>query len=290
MEQYKYKVIPEEATYDNWWNGDVTLVHATRYCNKGDEPLLVDWADFSESDADKIKDMQWEIFADGVNTRLKAVCSEFIKRYEVSEMKLEYFTDERQECWNVMFGKIPNVKIVHLNHWVIGLENQYISDVQYYIQRTIKNGIDDGLGFIHSPNCKYQNKSIPDSRIYARFIWEYFKWLESLIVKDEKVVSPTPIIIVEPKYNTQIFTSYKGFQIFEAMIAVFPAVNDNYGFIFNKLIEDKLMYKVSHPIFKDFVNTKPYELALDKIKTLNVLTNKGRLALYSSILDSIKLK
>lgn len=176
----------EKYTYDNWWNGDVTLVHATRYCGEGDEPILVDWADFSESDAHKIKDMQWEIFADGVNTRLKAVSEQFIKRYEASEMKLEYFTDERQECWNVMFGAIPNGKIVHLNHWGIGLENQYLSDVQFYVKRTIKNGIDDGLGFIHSPNCKYQDKSIPDCRIYARFVWEYFKWLESLIVKEEK--------------------------------------------------------------------------------------------------------
>ncbi len=186
MEQYKYKVIPEEATYDNWWNGDVTLVHATRYCNKGDEPLLVDWADFSESDADKIKDMQWEIFADAVNTRLKAVCSQFIKRYEFSEMKLEYFTDERQDCWNVMFAPIPNVKIVIFKHLGICLENQDLSDIQFYVNRTIKSGIDDGLGFIHSPNCKYQDKSISDSRIYARFVWEYFKWLESLIVKKEK--------------------------------------------------------------------------------------------------------
>ena len=186
MKKYKFKEIQEEANYDNWWNGDVVLSSSTLYFNDKEKPLTVDWADFSESDVDKIKEKQWEIFADGVNTRLKAVCTQFIKRYEASEMKLDYFTDERQECWNVMFGLIPNIDPVPLNQWKMALGNRYLMEVQYYIDRTIKNGIDDGLGFIHSPNCKYQDKSIPDSRIYARFVWEYFKWLESLIVKEEK--------------------------------------------------------------------------------------------------------
>ena len=172
-------------TYNNWWDGDVTLVFATRYFDKGDEPIMVNWEDFNASDVERIKEKQSELFKEGVNTLLKPITKQFIKRYEASEMKSSYIKAERQECWNVMFGAIPNSEIVHLNHWKISFNNQYLSDVQDYIERTIKNGIDDGLGFIHSPNCKYQDTSRPDSRIYAKFVSVYFKWLKIFKLKQE---------------------------------------------------------------------------------------------------------
>jgi hypothetical protein len=173
-------------TYDNWLKGEVTLVYSTRMFDKGDEPKLADWDDFTESDIERIKEKQWEIYAEKVNTLLKAHSVQFTKRFNASEMKNEYFNDEIQECKNIMFGTIPNAQVVHLKHWGIGLDHQYLLDIQYYIDRTIKKGIDDGLDFIHSPNCKYEDKSKPDSRIYARFVWEYCKWLESLAVKEQK--------------------------------------------------------------------------------------------------------
>ena len=41
-------------------------------------------------------------------------------------MKLSYIKAERQECWNVMFGAIPNSEIVHLNHWKINPKFNFI--------------------------------------------------------------------------------------------------------------------------------------------------------------------
>jgi hypothetical protein len=172
-------------TYDNWLNGDVTLVDATRVFDKGDEPKMADWIDFSESDKQKIKEKQSEIFIDKVNTILSEHCSQFMKRFNASEMKNELFNNEIQQCENIMFGQIPNVKVVHLKHWGIGLDHQYLTDIQLYIARTILKGIDDGLSFIHSPNTKYENRNIVDCRIYARFVWEYCKWLKSNSVKEK---------------------------------------------------------------------------------------------------------
>jgi len=175
----------KKHTYDNWWKGDVTLVHADKCWNEGDKPIIVDWADFSESDAGKIKDMQEKIFAYGWKTRLKAVCAQFTKRYEKSEMKLEYLTDEIQECRGVMFGATSNEEIVVFKHWESGFTRKELSDIRFYVKRIIKNGIEDSLGYIHSTNCKYQDKS-PDCRMYARFVWEYFNWLKLFIKKEEK--------------------------------------------------------------------------------------------------------
>ena len=94
---------------------------------------------------------------------------------------------------------------------------------------------------------------------------------------------------VKLDYNKQIFKSEKGFLLFEALINDFPKeINDNYGFIFHKLIADGYMFRVTHTTFKEYLNAEPYKITIDKIKTLNVLSNKQRLALYSSILKSIK--
>jgi hypothetical protein len=185
METSNNQIPPKNYTYDNWWNGDVTLVDATRYFEKGDEPVIVNWEDFSESDVNRIKEKQMELFKAKVNALLNPVIKQFNKRYEASKMKSTYLRDERKQCWYVMFGELPNYEIVQLDQWRISHTNQYLSDVQDYVERTIKNGIDDGLGFIHSPNCKYQDISKPDSRIYAKFVSMYFNWLNKFKKEEE---------------------------------------------------------------------------------------------------------
>lgn len=178
----------KKYTYDNWWNGDVVLRDATLELDKDDKPILVNWSDFSESDVQKIKDKQAALFDDQVRALQKKFSEQFRLRYSASKMKKQYLADEMQECKNIMFGAIPNVKIIQLNHWGVVLENQYLSDIQYYINRTIKNGIDDGLSFLHSPNCKYQDTRKADSRTFAKFIWEYFNWLGNLAIKEDNSV------------------------------------------------------------------------------------------------------
>ena len=108
-------------------------------------------------------------------------------------------------------------------------------------------------------------------------------WIEEQInvISEKKVAN-------EVKFNTQIFTSEKGFILFEALIKELPPMNDNYAFIYRILIEEKYMYQISQRIFKDFVNAEPYRKTLDKIKTLTVLNDKYRFALYKRILGSIK--
>jgi hypothetical protein len=173
-------------TYDNWWSGDVTLIYSTYFFYKSDKPQLLSWTDFSDSEVEKILEKQKELFAGNVKRILDEHTSQFTKRINNSEMKSEYLKAEKKECRNIMFGNIPNVKIIHFKHWGIALDNLYLIDVRYYIDRSIKKGIDDGLEYIHSPNCKYQDKSKPDYRIYAKFLWEYYKWLNSFQFKEEK--------------------------------------------------------------------------------------------------------
>lgn len=91
------------------------------------------------------------------------------------------------------------------------------------------------------------------------------------------------------EYNTRIFTSVKGYILFDKLIKLCPKVNDTYSFIYLKLVQDGYIYEnIKHREIKDFFNSEPYKITIDKIKTLNILTNDQRMALYSSVLDSIK--
>ncbi|OFY89647.1 MAG: hypothetical protein A3K10_09805 [Bacteroidetes bacterium RIFCSPLOWO2_12_FULL_31_6] len=172
--------------YDNWWNGEVTLNYSRNVWRKDDIPIIVEWVNFNEKDTRRIKEKQKEIFEQKVSDFLIKIKDDFLKQFDGSLMKNELWRDEIQQCWDIMFAPIPNSKIITLNHWDCSFEFQDLMDIQRYIKRKIKKGIEDGYDYIHSPQCKYQDKSIPDSRIYARFVWEYCKWLESLIIKEEK--------------------------------------------------------------------------------------------------------
>lgn len=173
-------------TYENWWNGEVILIYASTVKNKSIDLKIADWFEFLETDIQKIKVKQQVIFKDKVNALLNKFIDEFKKRFDTSEMKRQLLSDEIEQCKEIMFGKIPDSNLVFLNHWNFNLEFQYISDIQLYIKRTIKDGIDEVLWFIHSPYCVYQDKNSIDSRIYARFVWEYHKWLKSFALKLNK--------------------------------------------------------------------------------------------------------
>lgn len=178
--------IPKKSyTYDNWWNGEVTLVYATIYLEKGDDPLLVKWEDFYIEDVTRIKEKQRELFNEQVKNLLHPVILQFNERYKFSKIKSLFLKSEIKQCIEVLFGKIPNNMTIYLKQWKIRHDNQYLSDVQDFVERTIKNGIDEGFDFIHSPNCIYQDRKRPDSRIYAMFVWEYFDWIKEFELNEK---------------------------------------------------------------------------------------------------------
>lgn len=181
----KDKIPKKHYTFENWWNGEVALVYSTIYSEKGDDPLLVKWEDFYSDDVTRIKEKQKELFNEQVKNLLNPVILQFIERYKFSKIKSLFLKSEIKQCKEVMFGKIPNNITVHLNQWKIRLDNQYLSDIQYFVERTIKNGIQEGFDFIHSPNCKYQDRRNPDSRIYAMFVWEYFVWIKEFELNEK---------------------------------------------------------------------------------------------------------
>jgi hypothetical protein len=256
----------KKYSYKDWWNGDVIHQDATLYYINGAELTLVNWSDFNESDVERIKAKQLELFKLAVDAKFKELQAQFTDRYNNSEMKKLYLLDEIKECMNILTVKIPDNKYVHFNIWGGIHENQYITDVQYYFKRNVKSGIDDGLGFVHSPNCKFQNFSKPDPRVYGRFVWEYYKWLVSFqlklgkdVEKDLKEGNKKPGENSTNKFSS-IFNSDKAYNLFielkNSTVKKRTQVAD-YAFIFHKMKSRGLInVDTKHRTFINILNTE----------------------------------
>jgi hypothetical protein len=179
-----FNTSPLEANYDDWWNGNVTFIYATRVSIEGELPRLVKWSDFKDSDAERIRKKQKEIFNEQVQLRLNTHIAHFTKTYESSKLKEKYFNDEIRQCRFILFDAVATQGNIRLKHWGVVYHSEYIRDIQNYIESAIYHGVDDGFDFIHSPNCKFQDNSTIHSSIYARSLWEYYEWLKSLPKKN----------------------------------------------------------------------------------------------------------
>jgi hypothetical protein len=172
-------------TFEDWYHGNVILKDATIVTAKGEKIQLIDYADFSDEDAFKIKKIQKQIFDEKVKSLLEQHTEQFEKRHSASEMKDELLENEIKQCDEILFKAVPNTDPVFLSFWGNGLDYDYLVDVQLYVSRTIVKGIDDGVGFIHSPNSKHEDKRRPDSRVYSMAIWMYLNWLKSNVIYQE---------------------------------------------------------------------------------------------------------
>ena len=173
-------------TFDNWWNGDVILEYATIYHHKNETPLLVGWGDFNNSDVERIKNNQENLFNEKVNSILTQHIEQFEDRYSRSKLKEVFHKQELNECLNILKGLFESQKFIHFEHWNISFEQQYLDDIQQYFKEVILKGKDIGFDFIHSPQSNFQNHSQTDSRIYARFVWEYYQWLKEFNTIENK--------------------------------------------------------------------------------------------------------
>jgi hypothetical protein len=169
----------EQYNFDSWYNGIVTLIYSEVTYTENDNPIFVTWDNFIESEVIKIKQRQRQIFDKNVSLNLDKFKSEFNKRYSKSLMADEFLEIEKQECFNILFSKIPNKEFVITKNWKIPFNHNELLEIQDYANRTLLSGIDVCLDFVHSPNNKYQvNNKIP-SQVYAQLLYDYFKWLQS---------------------------------------------------------------------------------------------------------------
>lgn len=267
-------------TYNDWWSGEVVLSLTPIEYEKDEMPKVVTWDDFSSEDIEKIKSKQEEIFKEKVSNLIDELKLNFLQQYKKSQIKEMLVNDEKNECKRLLFEQISIGKRFVSRQWNVTLENNYIVEIQWYVENKLKKGITEGFAFIHSPNCKYQPEKILP-QIIAQSHWKYYNWLESTFFNK---MSNDIFQSIEPKADDKkkepnnpfqnVFLSEFSYQLFielkELLVKPETQLSD-YGFIFNKMKAKELINKdTKHKTFIDILNNNfDAEINADKFPFRN---------------------
>jgi hypothetical protein len=291
--------------YNDWWSGKIHLGYSPSYFNEGQEFVAgVIWKDIRNASIPKIKNKQKEIFETEVQLLFEKFKSTFLERYEKSQMKEVFLSDEIEECRTLMSGQISDGEFTHSNQWIGFYNTLDLHHIQHYIDVVIKKGITKDYDYIHSPKFPYQEKSKIPCEIYAQTLWDYFCWLEEFRTKtkQEDTAQSQPDLRKEEspnnkdqhrEFNNLIFPNEKSSQIFEALLKEFEIEIKtmslaHLSFIYWSMKRDKYLNKIITPtFFREFLAEEPYKIVLVKLKTLDDCDTPLKRRVYKACVNQL---
>jgi hypothetical protein len=207
-------------------------------------------------------------------------------------MKNLLLAEEMQNCNDIMFARISNAEDALPNYRQVSFESSDLFDVRQYIDRTIKKGYNNGYDYIHSPNCKYQDKNKIPAQIYAQALWDYYEWLQSFIHNEGIVLNSESIKEAETSTTTKqepfnpyktIFVNGWAYELFEKLreeIIVNPQkIYAGYSFIMRSMINDNYLIQTNHLKLIKFLDNKystKINLKYFQFKNFESQDNKNR--------------
>ena len=167
----------KKNTFNDWYNGNVTLKYAKSILINGNKPRLVSWDEFNEVDISKIKEKQKEIFQEIVKSNLNSFKNQFHIRYKNSRIKGELLETERKEFANILNAPIPDMDLIVFKNINVLLKRNDLLEIQSYFENTIIGGRSKSFDFIQSPKDVYQDVTKTPSQAYAIVCFKYLEWL-----------------------------------------------------------------------------------------------------------------
>jgi hypothetical protein len=281
-------------TFEHWWKGEVALIYSARVWSKGDIIVVLEWSDFNEIDVQKIKDKQKVIFEELVQDRLSKSQDSFLMQFESSQLKYMLLENEKQQCIDIMFARVPKANLITLSHWDFSFELGELIEIQQYVKRTIVKGINDGYDFIHSPFFQYQNKNNTLAQVFAKYIWLYHQWLEDGFtyensIEEEKKQVDNPVEVKNK--HPQIFKNGYAYQMFLELrdLTVYHKKNElaDYAYIFHQMKRyGFILPDVMHSTFIAILN-KVYGAEISATK-FTYKDQESKKAAFSTLLERFR--
>lgn len=176
----------KKLSYEDWYNGNVTLKYANTIFIKGNKPKLVSWVDFDEVDVFKIREKQKEIFTKIVDSKLSSFKKQFSVRYNNSIFQAELLETERKGFANILNAPIPEMDLIVFKNINVLLKRNDLLEIQSYFENTIIGGRNNSFDFVQSPKDPYQDFDKTPSQAYALVCFKYLEWLiENFKVSDK---------------------------------------------------------------------------------------------------------
>lgn len=264
----------KKLTYENWYNGDVTLKYAKSVFINRNKPRLVSWDDFNEADVSKIKEKQNELFYEIVEYNLNNFKEHFYTRYKNSKIKDVLLEKEKKEFADILNAPIPNTDIIVSENLKILFEIDDLLEIKSYYKNTILGGNDCEYDFIQSPNDKFKDNTKLLPQVYASVVFEYFQWLEknynSADIRDieEKNISIEVENFKSVNLFPHIFKNKNCYDFFSELKKVLVKGDTkiaDFSFIFHKMNKDGFILNIRHKVFISFLNEE-YDSQITDVK------------------------
>lgn len=293
--------------FKDWWDGEICL-NTCLIVTKEDQkrPVIVGWESIVESEKNAIRDKQLEIFQQQIDKKLELLKDDFNKRFKESRLP-EIFLEREIELMNqILFGQLQDYGDIFVTtHRNIPFEKQYLCDIQHYAERTLLNGLELTVDFIHSPNSKYQCTDRPPSQVAAEVYWNKLEFLRDF--QKNRIDQNVQNLIKEPTNQENpenpyphIFINGQSYAMFEELRTSTVGNNKNhlaadYGFIFHKMkyfskevksLSLGLHMSVGEAVFINFLRD---DLEVDyKSDRLPNRNPDNKQTIYNSILDKYR--
>lgn len=280
----------KKFSYENWYDGIITLKYAKSIFSKDSKPKLVSWNDFNQFDVNKIKKMQTKLFHEIVEFQLNKFKTHFKKIHASSRIKDKLLEMEMQECKDILYFPIPIVKRrdkidfvfskspykqeIVSKHWKVLFDLDDLLEIKSYYKNTILGGNDCEYDFIQSPNDKFKDNTKLLPQVYASVVFEYFQWLEknynSPDIRDieEKNISIEVENFKSVNLFPHIFKNKNCYDFFSELKKVLVKGDTkiaDFSFIFHKMNKDGFILNIKHKVFISFLN-KEYDSQITDVK------------------------
>jgi hypothetical protein len=275
----------KKYTYNDWYTAKVNLIYSPYTWKKSYKPIFIEWDSIAENEIEIIKGKQKEIFEEKVKYFLENKKNTFKKKLLNSKLEKHLLKRELLVAKSIIFGSGVSVN---------GITTDNLRDIRSYIDIVKLNGVEIGYDFVYSPNCEIKRSEIEQSEIWAEALFQYYLWLLSLKPKprEQNINNESEIEQISkssPKYDTGIFISETGFQIFlgyigelENYVKKHPLIHLSY--IYWCLKEDGfLSISVRPSVWMEFLSKDSMNYNLSKVKTKEQSYSDIRAAAYSKI-------
>lgn len=168
--------------YQDWLSGTIILKYADIFYNSETTkpPTLVDYSDFDDFEAVKVKNHQHSLFKNRVNQLVSKFSDEFTSNHLQSQAK-ELITVQTIDLINeILLGTHYGIEFTTFEFRNLTFQNSHLRKIRDFASQTIIGGIEYQCENIQIDNSPYSDNSYIQPEVYSQALWVHLKNLKNI--------------------------------------------------------------------------------------------------------------
>jgi hypothetical protein len=168
--------------FQDWLSGTIILKYADLFYNSKTtkSPTLVDYSDFDDFEAAKVKTHQQSLFKTRVTELVSGFGNEFTSNRSESQAQ-ELLTVHTIDLINeILFGTHYGIEFTTFEFRNLTFLNSHLRKIRDFASQTIIGGIEYQYENIQIDNSPYTDHSYIQPEVYSQALWEHLKNLKKI--------------------------------------------------------------------------------------------------------------